>query len=281
MFGPMWGSLLVLALLTTVNPVRLAIILLVLCRPRPIPSLLAYWSGCVIVGLATVLVPLLVLHSIPTSASFVKQFADPADNPTAQRIAIGTGVVLMLVAALIALRSATRQRANLSTGSNRGRHAMPDSTGSARTATRERDSNLPPVLLQLMDSAQGAAFEGGSVIMRLLRRIRSAWQNGSPWPAFVVGVIVVPPLDGLLLVLALIVASGAPLEVQLIAAVAYIIGMLTVEEIILVSHLAAPTKTEAALRRLHDWTVTHTQKILVAFLVVVGISMVARGLGFL
>lgn len=281
MFRPMWGSLLVLALLTTVNPVRLAIILLVLCRPRPISSLLAYWCGCVIMGLATVLVPLLVLHSIPTSASFVKQFADPADNPTAQQVAIGIGVILILLAALMVLRSATRQRASLSTPSGNGRHSMPDRTGSVETVTKEPASNIPPMLAQLVDSAPGAASEGGSVITRLLGRVRSAWQNGSPWPAFVVGVVVVPPLDGLLLVLALIVASGASLEVQLIAAIAYIIGMLTVEEIILVSHLAAPTKTEAALRRLHDWTVTHTQTILVAFLVVVGISMVARGLGFL
>nr|CRL78679.1 integral membrane protein [Mycolicibacterium malmesburyense] len=81
--------------------------------------------------------------------------------------------------------------------------------------------------------------------------------------------------------LALIVTSGAPLEVQLIAAVAYIVGMLTVEEIILVSNLAAPAKTEAALRRLHDWTVSHHVAILVTFLVVVGLSMVARGVGLL
>lgn len=281
MYRAMWGSLLVLALLTTVNPVRLAIILLVLCRPRPISSLLAYWSGCVIVGLATVLVPLLVLHSIPTSASFVKQFSDPTDNPAAQQIAVGTGLVLILVAAFIALRSATRQRANLSTGNSHRRRSMPDRAGSAEPATRERDSNIPSAVSQLVDPAPGTASDGSSVVARLFARVRSAWQNGSPWPAFVVGVIVIPPLDGLLLVLALIVTSGASLEVQVIAAVAYIIGMLTVEEIILVSHLAAPAKTEAALRRLHDWTVAHTQKIFVAFLAVVGISMVARGMGFL
>lgn len=280
MFAPMWGSLLVLALLTTVNPVRLGIILLVLLRPRPIQSLVAYWAGCVIVGIATVMIPLVVLHAVPTSASFIKQFADPADNPTAQRTAIGIGVTLILVAAVVVLRSAARQRAAVSTPSGENQRSVRHEPDSAKTAIRERNSNIPPVISQLVDTDNAASSEGGSVIARLLSRVRRAWQNGSPWPAFIVGVIVVPPLDGLLLVLALIVASGAALEIQVIAAIAYIIGMLTVEEVILVSHLAAPAKTEAALRRLHDWTVSHTQKILVAFLAVAGITMIARGMGF-
>ncbi|WP_197500684.1 GAP family protein [Mycobacterium sp. 852002-51961_SCH5331710] len=278
MFDPMWGSLLVLALLTTVNPVRLGIILLVLCRPRPIPSLLAYWTGCVVIGLASVVGPLLVLHAIPTSAAFIKQFADPADNPTVQKTAIGTGVALLLVAAFIGLRSIARQRSRVPVTSSHGRGSTPDEAGGGERAHQEPRSSVPSVISQLIGSAQG---EGGSVIVRLFRRVRSAWQNGSPWPAFIVGVIIVPPLDGLLLVLALIVASGAAVEVQVIAAIAYIIGMLTVEEVILVSHLAAPAKTEAALRRLHDLTVTHTRKILVAFLAVAGITMIARGMGFL
>ncbi|RAV13508.1 GAP family protein [Mycolicibacterium sp. GF69] len=277
----MWGTLLVLALLTTVNPIRLAIILLVLCRPRPISSLLAYWSGCVIVGLATVLVPLLVLHSIPTSESFVKQFADPTDNPTAQRIALGIGGALIAGAVLIALHSATRRRAKLPASSKVGAHQVSEPATSAEPATRERDSNIPPAISRLVNSSPDSEPGSGSVIARLLGRIRNAWQNGSPWPAFVIGVIVVPPLDGLFLVLALIVASGSTLEVQLIAAVVYIIGMLTVEEIILVSNLVAPAKTEAALRRLHGWTVTHQRAIMVAFLAVVGIFLVARSIGSL
>lgn len=278
----MWGALLVLALLTTVNPVRLGIILLVLLRPRPIPSLIAYWSGCVVVGIATVMVPLIALHSVPTSASFIKQFADPTDNPSAQRIAIGIGVLLILIAGLVVLHSATRQRAAVPSPGGGGRHRLPDGTDSTKTATRERDADVPPVISHLvMDTAQEAPSDGGSVTARLLGRIRRAWQNGSPWPAFVIGVIVVPPLDGLLLVLALIVTSGASLEMQLAAAAAYIVGMLAVEEIILVSNVAAPAKTEAALRRLHDWTIAHRLKILVAFLVVTGLSMVARGVGLL
>lgn len=277
----MWGSLLVLALLTTINPVRLGLILLVLLRPRPIQSLFAYWVGCGIAGLASVLIPLLVLHAIPTSASFTRQFADPAENPSARHISVGIGVTLLMIAALIAVRSVARRRAQLSAVGVGGRHRMPAGGSAVNASSEPVDPSAPPVISRLVSPAQDTEAEGGSAIARLLGRIRRAWQNGSPWPAFVIGVIVVPPLDGLLLVIALIVASGAAIEVQLIAAVAYIIGMLTVEEVILVSHLAAPAKTEAVLRRLHDWTITHQQKILVAFLAVVGLSLVARGMGFL
>jgi hypothetical protein len=41
----MWGSVLVLALLAALNPVRLGLALLVISRPRPVQNLLAYWVG--------------------------------------------------------------------------------------------------------------------------------------------------------------------------------------------------------------------------------------------
>jgi hypothetical protein len=46
--------------------------------------------------------------------------------------------------------------------------------------------------------------------------------------------------------------------------VAFVIGviaMLTVEEIILVSHPDRPAKTQAFLRRLHDWALAHRRKL--------------------
>jgi hypothetical protein len=276
----MWSSLLVLALLTTINPVRLGIILLVMCRPRPIQSLLAYWAGCVIVGLVTLVVPLMVLYATPTSASFAKEFAHPAENPTARHIAIGIGVLVLSVAALMVLRSAARQRTHLPTpGRGGGRRRTPLRYGNANTSTLVLDSNTPPAISLLFGPAQDAATEGGSAIRRLLSRARTAWENGSPWIAFVIGLVVVPPLDGVLFILAIIVASGAAIGMQVSAAIAYIIGMLGVEEIILVTNLAAPSKTQAVLRLLHDWAHAHRRKLLVAFLAVVGVSLVARGMG--
>ena len=80
-------------------------------------------------------------------------------------------------------------------------------------------------------------------------------------------------------VLAIIVASGASFGVQITAAITFVIAMLTVEEVILVSHLARPAKTQAFLRRLHDWALAHRRKLVVAIFAVVGISLMAQGMG--
>jgi hypothetical protein len=55
--------------------------------------------------------------------------------------------------------------------------------------------------------------------------------------------------------------------------------MLTVEEIILVSNLARPAKTQQFLRRLHDWALAHRRKLMVAIFAVVGVSLMAQGMG--
>ena len=101
------------------------------------------------------------------------------------------------------------------------------------------------------------------------------------WVAFVIGLAMGPSLDGLgvLFILAIIVASGAAIGMQVSAGIAFIVGVLAVEEIILVSNLVTPAKTQPALRRLHDWALAHRRKLLVATFAVAGISLIAAGHG--
>jgi hypothetical protein len=66
------------------------------------------------------------------------------------------------------------------------------------------------------------------------------------------------------------VATGASFGVQITAAITFAIAMLTVEEIIHVSHPARPAKTQAFLRRLHDWALANRGKLVVAIFGVVG-----------
>ena len=79
--------------------VLLGVILLVTSRRRPMQNLLAYWVGCVAVGLLSLLIPLMVLHVTPTFASFTKEWANPATNPTTRQIEIGMGVLALSIAA--------------------------------------------------------------------------------------------------------------------------------------------------------------------------------------
>jgi len=73
------------------------------------------------------------------------------------------------------------------------------------------------------------------------------------------------------------VATGASFGVQITVAITLVIAMLTVEEIILVSHPARPAKTQAFLRRLHDWALANRRKLVVAIFGVVGGSLIAQG----
>ncbi|MFV8162164.1 GAP family protein [Mycobacterium sp. 134] len=273
----MWGSLAVLALLTTINPVRLGIIILVLSRPRPMQNLLAYWTGAVLVGLATLVIPLFVLHSTPTSSAFARNFAHPTANPIAQRITIVTGVLLLAIAVFMVARNLLRTP--VSAG---GAHRKVAGHTGDGTTTLVLDSGAPPVITRFLHPTGKSAETDGeekSPIRRLLGRARDAWQNGSPWIPFIIGLIVLPPLDGVLFALAIVVASGASLEVQLVATIAFVFGVLLVEEIILVSNIVAPERTQAALRKLHEWARLHHQKFVAAILAVVGLSLLARGMG--
>jgi Sap-like sulfolipid-1-addressing protein len=258
----MWSSVLVLALLAGLNPVRLGLILLVISRPRPVQNLLAFWVGALATSFLNLLVPLAVLHATPMLRTLAQ---DLGKGSTAGQIQIGMGVLALSIAALMILRFSARQRAHLS-------------TPAGNTSTLLPDSNTPAAISRLLERAQDPSTEGGSAIRRLLGRARNAWENGSLWVSLVIGIGIGPAAEEILLLLAIIVASGAATGTQVSAAIAFVIGMLAIVEIMLVSYLATPVKTQAVLRLLHDWARTHRRKILVAMFAVGGISLVASGI---
>ncbi|MEB4211821.1 GAP family protein [Mycobacterium sp. 94-17] len=260
----MWGSVLALALVTALNPARLAVTLLVISRPRPVQNLLVYGLGCLLGCVPAVVIPLTLLHITPT----FKSFADGlAASGTVRHLRIGMGVLALLVAVALTVRALThrRQRAQLS---------------ARDTSTLVLDSRTPPVIARVVERARRAAAEGGTGFRRLLGHVHDAWENGSVWLAFVIGLALggVEPDVGLLL-LSIIVASGAPIGAQVAAAIAFVVGVLAIAEITLIGYLAMPADTEKVLQRLHDWALTHRRRILVAMLALGGISLVASGIG--
>ena len=261
----MWGSVLVLALLTASNPVRLGIALLVISRERPVQNLFAYWIGCLVGCIPAVVLPLTLLHVTPVFKPFAH---DLATSYTVRDIRIGMGVVLLSIAALIGARGLARrrQRANLPTpGGN--------------SSTLLMDSDKPNAISRLLGT-QDAATDGESAIGRLVRRIRNAWDNGSLWVAFVIGLAFggTEPDAGLLLV-AIIVTSETTIGAQAAAAAVFIVAILSVVEITLVCYLAAPAKTQAVLQVLHDWALAHRWQIVVILCTVAGASLVFNGVG--
>jgi hypothetical protein len=254
----MWGSLLALALVGMLNPVRLAATLLVSSQPRPVHNLLAYWVGSLSMGIPALVVPLAVLHFTPAFRSFTNDWATPGSSSTVRYIQLGLGVLALSSAALITVGSLARRRQL------------------ARSAAARDDM---PVLVLDSETPHDDVTDGVPVIRRLLRRAHDAWEKGSLWVSWAIGLLMGPAPDVILFALAIIVASGAAIGTQVIGAVAYVVGVLGVVEIILVSHLVTPAKTQAALRVLRDWASAHRQKLLVAILAVVGLSMLAHSVG--
>ena len=259
--------MLVLTLMVALDPVRLGATLLMISRPRPVQNMLVYWIGSMTVGVTYMLGPLAVLHVTPFFRSFAQHLASPAtfENSTVRHIQIGIGVFVLSLAALMAVRFWVRPRVQL-----------PTPAGITSTLV---DSNTPTAIYPMLGGAQDAPTEGESAIRRLLGRARNTWEDGSLWVAFVIGLLAAPPPFTILFVLTTIMATGAAIGTQVSASIAFVIGMLAVVEIALVSYLFKPAKTQAVLRLLHDWTRAHRQKILVAMCVLIGVALVAQGMG--
>jgi hypothetical protein len=267
----MWGPVLVMALLVALDPVRLGILLLVISRPRPVQNLLAYWVASLIASFPAALVPLMVVHGTPMLRSFAQDLTDPdkVGNSTVRHIQIGMGVLMLSITTQMVVCSVLRRRR---------RAQLPAPAGN--TSALASDSNTPTVVLWLLSRAQDAAAEGGSAIRRLLGRAYNAWENGSLWVAWVIGFVLGGPgAPELFVVLVVIVASGAAIGTQVSAVIAFIIGMLAVVEIVLVSHLTTPTKTQPLLQLLHTWVLAHRREIMAAMCAVGGAWLLAGGMG--
>ncbi|WKG06375.1 GAP family protein [Mycolicibacterium sp. HK-90] len=259
----MWGSVLALGILVGLDPMRLGITLLVISRPRPVQNLLVFGAGCVTACIPTLVLPLVLLHGTPMFKSTAEAWAK---SSTGGYIQIGMGLLALTTATALTVHFWVRQRATVS-------------AAESGTSTLVSDSNTETPVSRLLARAREAPAEGGSVFRRLLRRGHDAWESGSLWVSFVIGFSFAgTPPDVALFLLAIVVVSGAAVGTQIAATIAFIVGMLAVVEIVLVSYLVAPSKTEAILQRLHDWAWAHHRKILVAMCVLAGIMLIAKGL---
>jgi len=269
----------VLASMLALDPLRLGVLVLVIMRPRPVQSVLVYWVGAMTASVVYMLVPLIVLHVTPGFRSVAQHVASQAifGSPTVRHIQFGMGVVTLLIAALMAVRLRAGQHAYVAT---------PADTASLMVA----ESNTPTAISQPLDRAPDAPTEAGSPILRLGARALGAWnrlwapavgawESESPRAALIVGLLSGPPPLTVLLVLTTIMASGAAIGTQVGIAIAWVFGMFAIVEIILVSYLASPTKTETALRRLHNWVLAHRRQVWIAMIAVVGVVSLAYGMG--
>jgi hypothetical protein len=254
----MWSSVAVVGLLWALNPGVLGVIVLLISRPRGVQNLVAYWCGSLMVCIPLLLIPVMMLYYAPTSASFAHNIATPA-NPLARQTQIGLGLLTLSIAAVVAARfMVRRRRQSLVITPVRGGAA--DAVGSDDVASDKAEGNQ-------------------STFRRLVRRVYKAWEDGSLWISFVFGMMLFPGPPVALFVVTTIAGSGAPIGIQVTAAVAFVVVMLGLVETILVSYLVAPGRTQQLLRPLHDWSRTYRVQVTITILVIVGMWQLARGVG--
>lgn len=267
-FGPVWGPLLALAFMFAVNPVLLALIVLMISRPRPVQNLLAYWLGSIIVNFAGLLIPLLVLHFTPALSTFSEDMAAPGQSTVGRFIQLGMGLLMLSIAALITIQA-------MRAGARVPAHAA---AGGVPVLVPDRDTDSPSPITSPFGNPPDEATEGGSIFRRLQRRLQNAWESGALWVAFVFGLGGLPPPMLVFIVVTSIVSWGAPVATQFIAVIVFVFAMFSVVEITLISYLVAPSKTLAVLRPLHDWALAHRRQVLIAIFTVVGLISVVNAI---
>lgn len=260
-FGPVWGLLLAMAIMFAVNPVLLAVIVLMISRPRPVQNLAAYWLGSMIVSLAGLLVPLAVLHVAPSFRSFVENMAVPGSNVTTRVVNLGMGLLMLSIATLLAVR-ALREHTHI-----------PVAASNVPTI----DSEKPRTITSPFGVSSNSGGEAGSIFRRTLRHLQNAWEQGALWVAFVFGLCGLPPPMLVVFVLTPVVASGSTIGTQIIAVIAFVFGMFTVVELTLICYLIAPARTIAVLQPLHDWALAHRRQMLITIFSIAGIIQVING----
>ncbi|MCW2556199.1 MAG: aminopeptidase family protein [Mycobacterium sp.] len=172
------------------------------------------------------LVPLLVLHFTPLFSSFAHDLANPATaaSSTVRRVEVFLGVLVLVIAALMAVRFVTRRRAR-----------------NTKTAAPDADSDASSPISRLLKRGRDAPAEGASAMQRLLGRANRAWESGALWVAFVIGFWAGPNPSLVMFSLATILASGAVIGAQIGAAVVFVVVSLAVVEVVLINNVLAPT----------------------------------------
>lgn len=239
----MWGTVLVMALWASLDPARLGIGVLLMSRPRPVHNLFTFWLGGMAMGAAAFLVGL-VLPKVPV----VMDGLEPTIAIfTAGSTHIALGVLLLLIAAAMLTRFPAYRRGE-----------VPLACGVSAV----------PVL-------QPAA---PTTFSRLTSRVRHAWESGDLRVAFVAGwSSTIGPVEYLVVLTALL-SSGAAVGTQMSVFIIFTVVVLAAFEVALVSYLAMPAKTQAAMVLLQTWLYAHRRRISAIVTAVIGVLLLTAGI---
>lgn len=244
----MWGTVFALALVATVDPLRIGFTALVISRPRPMLSLLTFWLGGVSMGVATGLVVLFVLRD--HALRIVRSVVSAAQTPTGGLLQLigGTGALVVAIAVLTAV--------------SMRRHASSTVAPTTHPGQEESSTGVPPRI--------------AAIYARLPRPVQDLVEGGALWVAFVAGIMMATPIE-YAFALAAVLVSGAGTASQVVAVVVFTSIAFVIAEIPLVSHLFAPARTQAVVLHVHDWVRAYRWHVISAVVAAVGVLLVING----
>nr|WP_278184059.1 GAP family protein [Mycobacterium alsense] len=234
------------------DPVRIGIAAVLMSRRQAIAGLLAFWVGGMIAGVAVGIAVLVLLHdialvAIEAAAATINDVRSAVIILAGPRLQITIGVLALVGLAILLARERARMRAPVTVGG-----------GGASDGSREpRESALA---------------------MRLSTTIHGMLESGFVWPAFVLGLLsTFPPIEGPM-ALTFIMGSRAAAGTQFSAFILFTLLVLVFIEVPLISYLAAPHKTQAAMLQMNSWITAHRRQIIATLLAVTGVVSLVQGI---
>ncbi len=164
----MWGDILGMALLVSLNPVLLGFILLVISRPRPVQNLIAFWVGSLIVNIPAFVISTLVMASVPSFSSVAHDLVTPEPGSTVKPFQFVSGLVCVVIAGLLAVRMRMRKRVDSAASVNVG--------GDSPVLVMEPDQPVAPV--PPAGRVRKTVSDLGAAARRLVERAHDAWEGG-------------------------------------------------------------------------------------------------------
>lgn len=246
----MWSAVLLFGIIAAQDPVRIAIMALLISRPRPLSNLLAYWFGLMATGFGAALAALFLLHDflVPVVQLTHSIAADPAVPP----IQVALGVLAISAAGMLAMPRSVRQAA----------YALMPSSDPVTQTVEPRKTPTTFSRLALPRLSWTAVLEGKSLGMPFVAGLCTSTQLLEFWGAMLV-----------------ILASGAAVGTQVAAALVFTLVAYTITEIPLVAYLVSPAKTQAVVMGMHGWLCARRRTVFVTVLVAFGVMMLAKGIG--
>lgn len=244
----MWLTVVLMAVVAAVDPIRIAAIVVMLTRRQPIRHLVAYLIGGFGVSLLVGAVVLFALEGIGVGSG----------SGIPGEIEVGVAILALLVAVLVGTGVADRIR------SKRQKSEIGSGAGPA-------DANTATEVPQGID--QLAAFQ------KLPKPIQQVLRSESAWVGWIAGVAIGMPSAYYLAAIAAILGAGVGVPVAVAALVLFNVIAFALAEVFLVRYLAAPEETAEHVRAVYVWTQQHHRAVVAGLAALVGIYLLIVGFG--